>query len=56
MRFSVVVSVRGTVYAEIEADSPKEAKQIAEEEVSEMDFNRLENIDWDVVDVWKDEA
>lgn len=52
MKFSVVVSVRGSVCVEVEADSPKEASQIAEEKVSEMDFNRLENIDWDVVDVW----
>lgn len=56
MKFSVVVSVRGSVYVEVEADSPKDAKKIAEEQVGEMDFNRLENIDWDVVDVWEDEA
>ena len=56
MKFSVVVSVRGSVYVEVEADSPKEASQIAEEKVSEMDFNRLENIDWVVADVWEEEA
>ena len=56
MKFSVVVSVRGTVYAEIEADTPKDAKKIAEEKVSEIDFNCLENIDWVVADVWEEEA
>ena len=56
MKYTVVVSVRGAVYAEVEADNPKDAKQIAEEKVSEMDFNCIEDIDLDVVDVWVEEA
>ena len=56
MTYTAVVSVRGSVYLEVEAESRQEAKRIAEEAVSEMDFNRLENIDLDVVDVWEEKA
>ena len=52
MKFSVVVSVRGAICLEVEADSREDACEIAEEKAGEMDFNRLENIDWHAADAW----
>lgn len=52
MKFSVVVSVRGAICLEVEADSREDACEIAEEKTADMDFNRLEDIDWVVVDAW----
>ena len=56
MKYTVVVSVRGAIYLDVEADSREDACEIAEEKTAEMDFNCLENIDWDAVDVWEEEA
>lgn len=56
MKYKVVVSVQGAVYAEVEADNQKDAKRIAEEKVANMDFNCIEDIDLDAVDVWEEEA
>ena len=56
MKYTVVVSVRGSVVLDINAENINEAKRIAEEEVGNMDFNRLENIDLEVAGAWRDEA
>lgn len=56
MEYTVVVSVRGSVGLNIQAENINEAKRIAEEVISEMDFNRLENIDWVVFDAWEEEV
>ena len=56
MEYTVVVSVRGSVCLNIEAESKEEAKRIADEHVFEMDFNELEDIDWVVMDAWPDHA
>ena len=53
-KFTVSISVRGSVYMEVEAETMKDAKEIAENKVGEMDFNCLENIDWFAVDVWEE--
>lgn len=52
MKYTVAVSVRGSVYLTVEAENENEARRIADEEVSDMDFNALENIDWDVMNTW----
>lgn len=54
--FTVVVSVRGSVCLNIEAESKEEAKRIADENICDMDFNALENIDWVVMDAWCDHS
>lgn len=56
MKYTVIVSVRGSVVLDIQAENINEAKRIAEEEVCNMDFNRLENIDLEVAGAWRDEA
>lgn len=56
MEYTVVVSVRGSVCLNIEAESEEEAKRIADEKVCGIDFNALENIDWVVMDAWPDHA
>ena len=56
MEYTAVVSVRGSVCLNIEAESKEEAKRIADEHVCEMDFNELEDIDWVVVNAWPDHA
>lgn len=56
MEYTVVVSVRGSVCLNIEAESKEEAKRIADENVCDMDFGALEDIDWVVMDAWPDHA
>lgn len=51
MEYSVRVFVEGCVTVTIDADSVEEAKEKANEEVGEMDFGELSNIEWDAIDV-----
>lgn len=51
MKYDVYVSVHGRVCVHIDAPNEAVAKKQAAEEVGEMDFGTLENIDWDVARV-----
>ena len=50
MEYSVRVFVEGCVTVTVDADSVEEAKEKANEEVGEMDFGELSNIEWDAID------
>lgn len=47
MKYDVSVRVWGYVTATVEAESDEEAKRLAAEAVSEMDFGTLRDIEWE---------
>ena len=49
MIYEVSVAVEGRVTVVVETDSFEEAKNIAYNEVCDIDFGKLEDIDWQVV-------
>ena len=49
MKYSVTARVSGVVSVEVEASSMDVAMQIANDEVCDIDFGRLENIDWEAL-------
>lgn len=49
MKYNVAVRVSGFVSVEVEASSMDVAKQIANDEVCDMDFGSLQNIDWEAL-------
>lgn len=51
MKYNVYVSVCGRVCVSVDAANEAAAKKQAAEDVGEMDFGVLENIDWDVTRV-----
>lgn len=54
MEYAVRVFVEGCVTVIVDADSIEEAKEKANEEVGEMDFGALSNIEWNAIDVEDD--
>lgn len=50
MKYTVSVTVRGTMELEVEAQDLVQAKWMAIDEAANCDFNRLDNIDIDPYD------
>lgn len=48
--FCIPVRVTGKVELTIEAKTPEEAQELANDKVSEMDFGELEDIEWEPKD------
>ena len=51
MECVVRILVEGCVTVIVDADNVEEAKEKANEEVGEMDFGELSNIEWNTIDV-----
>ena len=49
MKYIVSVAVNGRVDVEVDAENFEEAKEKACQEVCDIDFNRLEFIEWEAV-------
>lgn len=48
--YCIPVRVTGKVELHLTADSPEDAKEMADEAVSDTDFGDLEDIEWNVKD------
>lgn len=53
MKYIVRVAVEGRVEVTVDADSIEEAKEIANDQVCDMDFGPLEDIEWDTATAWR---
>jgi len=56
MKYTVGVAVDGRVYIEVEANSFDEAADKANDMVCEINFGRLENINWNVANAEDEEG
>ena len=53
-RYEVLVRVYGNVVVGVEATSFKQAERLANEEVGEMDFGELSDIEWEACRIERD--
>lgn len=49
MKYWVRLKIEGRIEVEVEANSPEEAKIAGENEIYDLDFGNLEEIEWEAV-------